>query len=55
MTSGVDCSCPKEKCERHGKCDECRAYHLGRKKAKLPYCERPDRSLFGAIKKRLGL
>lgn len=22
-----DCPCKKVKCERHGKCDECRAHH----------------------------
>jgi len=53
MTNNADCTCPKAKCERHGLCDECRAYHAGQKKLKLPYCERPKVSLLGSIKKRL--
>jgi hypothetical protein len=47
MTGGEECSCPRQKCERHGKCDECRAYLMGLKKPKTPFCERPDRSPFG--------
>ncbi len=34
----ADCSCPKKKCERHGYCEECKAYH-GRK-GKQPHCLR---------------
>jgi hypothetical protein len=33
-----DCPCPKQKCERHGWCDDCRDWH-GRKN-KLPRCEK---------------
>jgi predicted CXXCH cytochrome family protein len=33
-----DCSCPKKKCVRHGKCQECHDYHGA--KGKLPYCLR---------------
>jgi hypothetical protein len=45
-----DCPCPKKKCVRHGKCDECTRYHGA--KGKLPYCKRPKRSLFGFLKKK---
>jgi hypothetical protein len=41
-----DCPCPKRKCERHGHCDECRAYH-GRK-GKLPRCERGSKDTPGS-------
>lgn len=43
-----DCACPKARCERHGKCDECRQYHG--LNGKLPYCERAKTSLIGSIK-----
>jgi len=33
-----DCPCTKKKCERHGKCRECYAYHARGKL--LPYCLR---------------
>ncbi|NMA37338.1 MAG: transglutaminase domain-containing protein [Papillibacter sp.] len=32
------CSCTKNKCERHGRCPECRAYHSQKKVS--PHCER---------------
>lgn len=48
-----DCTCPKVKCERHGKCDECRQYHGSRDDR--PYCERPKFSLIRSLKKMLGL
>ena len=32
------CPCPKEKCPRHGLCQECAAYHGA--KGKLSYCLR---------------
>jgi uncharacterized protein YbbK (DUF523 family) len=35
-----DCLCPK-RCERHGDCAACRAYHG--KRGKLPFCERNKR------------
>lgn len=38
MTGKVNCPCKKTKCERHGNCDACRAYHA-RSKRKRP-CER---------------
>ena len=34
----LECPCPKEKCERHGHCEECEAHHAA--KGKLPYCLR---------------
>lgn len=27
MAINKNCPCKREKCERRGKCDECRAYH----------------------------
>jgi hypothetical protein len=45
-----DCPCPKKKCERHGKCEECTAHHA--KKGKLPYCKRPEKSGFGFFEKK---
>lgn len=38
----VNCPCKKTKCERHGNCDACRAYHTGSKR-KRP-CERTKNS-----------
>lgn len=35
-----DCPCKKKKCERHGKCDECRAYHAAFKPQQPVACER---------------
>ena len=32
------CPCPKESCERHGKCQECIENHA--RKGKLPFCKR---------------
>lgn len=48
-----DCPCPKTDCARHKSCLECRAYHAGRKKLKLAYCDRPQpkNGLVRAIKK----
>lgn len=34
----TDCPCPKGKCPRRGRCQECAAYHGA--KGKLPYCFR---------------
>lgn len=41
------CSCKKEKCIRHGKCNECIEYH--RKPGRLPYCKRPKFNLFNKL------
>jgi predicted GNAT family N-acyltransferase len=32
MKVNADCPCSKEKCVRHGHCNECRAHHAGSKK-----------------------
>ncbi len=38
MSEEIDtCSCKKVKCKRHGKCEECMAYHC--KKDQLPRCK----------------
>ncbi len=36
----ADCPCPKVKCERHGKCQECYTYHGA--KGKVPRCMRGE-------------
>lgn len=38
-----NCPCKKKKCERHGDCDACRAYHAESKR-KRP-CERTKKKL----------
>lgn len=35
------CNCKKNKCERHGKCDECVEYHKTNKRK--PYCMRKEK------------
>ena len=35
-----NCPCKKKKCERHGKCDECRKHHTSSKHQRPVYCER---------------
>jgi hypothetical protein len=37
-----DCPCPKLKCERHGNCEACEAYH-GRKST-LTFCKREKKT-----------
>ncbi|WP_176718780.1 MULTISPECIES: hypothetical protein [Caloranaerobacter] len=44
-----NCPCPKKKCERFGKCEECREFH--KKKNRLPYCERPKRGFLKLFRK----
>ncbi len=34
----AECPCPKKKCERRGRCQECYDHHAA--KGKLPYCLR---------------
>ena len=48
-----DCPCPKVSCKRHTFCDECEAAHIPN--GGLPFCRRPKRSLWGKIRKLLGL
>ena len=38
MEINKNCPCPKTHCERHGKCDECRAHHANKKDP--PYCQK---------------
>lgn len=40
QTTNNECPCKRTKCERFGKCIECREHHLSMKKLKLPACER---------------
>ena len=40
-----NCPCKKEKCERHGKCDECREYHAASKRQRPVYCEKEKKRL----------
>ena len=44
-----DCSCKKKHCERHGNCDDCKAYHAESKR-KRP-CER-EKNAFHSVKHR---
>lgn len=40
-TTAVNENCPcKRKCERHGKCDECRKYHRESKRQYPVACEK---------------
>ena len=39
MEENNQCNCPKTKCTRHGKCDECRKHHAEHKKYP-PFCDR---------------
>ena len=48
-----DCPCPKTTCKRFTLCDECEASHIP--KGGLPFCKRPRLSLWGKIRKFLGL
>jgi hypothetical protein len=48
-----DCPCPKTTCKRYTLCDECEAVHVA--KNGLPFCRRPQLSLWGKIRKRFGL
>lgn len=48
MTQNENCPCKKKKCERHGKCDECRKHHAESKRPRP--CERqPKSSVLPAI------
>ena len=41
LENGLDkCTCPKNKCVRHGKCQECMEKH----KSSLPRCKRENKS-----------
>lgn len=40
LENGLEtCTC-KRKCERHGKCSECIAYHKTNRRYTVPYCKR---------------
>ena len=40
MMINENCPCKKKKCERHGKCDECRKHHAESKRQRPVYCEK---------------
>lgn len=40
MKINDNCPCKKKKCERHGKCDECRKYHEESKGRRPVFCEK---------------
>lgn len=45
-----NCPCKKKKCERHGKCDECRKHHAESKRQRPVACEkRKNREMNGKI------
>lgn len=41
MDKNKSCPCPKANCPRHGNCDECRAFHAGKKP---PYCQQHQKA-----------
>ena len=40
MTINENCPCKRKKCERHGKCDECRKHHAESKRQRPVACEK---------------
>ena len=40
MKKNENCPCVRKKCERHGKCDECRKHHAEAKQQRPVYCEK---------------
>ena len=53
MMISENCPSKKKKCERHGKCDECRKYHEESKWQRPVYCEKEIKGLkklFGRYK-----
>lgn len=43
LENGLDiCTCRKKKCERHGDCKACIAYHQENRYHALPFCKRKD-------------
>lgn len=40
MMINENCPCKKKKCERHGRCDECRKYHAESKRQRPVACEK---------------
>ena len=43
MMINENCPCKKKKCERYGKCDECRKYHAELKRQRPVACEKEIR------------
>ena len=43
MMINENCPCKKQKCERYGKCDECRKYHAELKRQRPVACEKEIR------------
>ncbi|WP_310603670.1 hypothetical protein [Anaerosporobacter sp.] len=43
MVINTDCPCKREKCDRHGNCEECKAHHRDSKSQPLTTCERLKR------------
>ncbi|MGN0808553.1 MAG: hypothetical protein ACI4NQ_01140 [Christensenellales bacterium] len=40
-----NCPCKKKKCDRHGKCDECRKHHAESKRQMPVACERRKKGI----------
>ena len=40
MIINENCPCKRKKCERHGKCDECRKHHAESERQRPVYCEK---------------
>ncbi|MGN1167331.1 MAG: hypothetical protein ACI4S2_12990 [Lachnospiraceae bacterium] len=51
MTINENCPCKRKKCERHGKCDECRTHHAESKRQRPVACEK-ERKEFGKLFRR---
>lgn len=45
MAINENCPCKKKKCERHGKCDECRKHHAEYKHQRPVACEKEKKGL----------
>lgn len=45
-----ECPCKKKKCERHGRCAECREHHANSKRQRPVACERTKKSILSVLK-----
>ena len=46
MIINENCPCKRKKCERHGKCDECRKHHAESERQRPVYCEKKKKVQF---------
>ncbi len=45
MIINENCPCKRKKCERHGKCDECRKHHAESERQRPVYCEKKEKGM----------